>query len=122
MSEGRRARRVAELLRMHVTQLIARELGDPSLDALVITTVDVPDDLSVARIGVRLMVGDDDDKARKRSLRSLHRASGRLRRMLAPRLELRRVPELSFSYDTGHDAERRVEELLEEIHAESPED
>jgi len=28
---------------------------------------------------------------------------------------LRRSPELRFHYDAGHDASRRVEELLEEI-------
>ncbi len=55
-------------------------------------------------------------------MRSLHRAGGRIRRLLAPRLELRRVPEISFSYDTGHDARRRVDELLDEIKTEHDED
>ncbi len=42
--EGRRAKRVSELLRMHLTQLMNRELDDPTLTTLVVTTVDVPDD------------------------------------------------------------------------------
>jgi ribosome-binding factor A len=29
------------------------------------------------------------------------------------------VPELRFDYDTGHDAVRRVEELLREVRAEA---
>lgn len=116
--DGRRGRRVAELLRSHLTEALRREIDDPELSEIVVTEVGVTDDLSVARIAVRLLVGDDDEKKRRRVLKHLHRASGRLRRAIAPRLELRRAPELSFSYDTGHDASRRVEELLHEIEKE----
>ena len=52
-------------------------------------------------------------------MKSLAKGAGRLRRLIAPRLELRRSPELRFHYDAGHDASRRVEELLHEIKAES---
>jgi ribosome-binding factor A len=61
------------------------------------------------------LVGDEDEKSRKAALKSLARGAGRLRRLVAPRLELRRSPELRFHYDTGHDASRRVEEILHEI-------
>jgi ribosome-binding factor A len=114
-SDGRRGKRVAELIRAHLAELMRREVDDPRLAALVITTVDVTDDLMSARIGVRLLVGDEDPKARTSALRSLAKGAGRLRRLVAPRLELRRSPELRFHYDTGHDASRRVEELLDEI-------
>jgi ribosome-binding factor A len=113
--DGRRGKRVAELIRAHLAELMRREVDDPRLAALVITTVEVTDDLMSARIGVRLLVGDDDPKARAGALKSLARGAGRLRRLVAPRLELRRSPELRFHYDTGHDASRRVEEILSEI-------
>lgn len=115
MSDARRPRRVAELLRLHLTNALTREIADPRLSSLVVTAVDVPDDLSVARIAVRLMVGDDDPKQRQTAVASLQRAAKRLRTSLAPRLALRRVPELRFEYDSGHDATRRVEEILAEI-------
>ena len=114
-SDGRRGKRVAELIRAHLAELMRREVDDPRLAALVITTVEVTDDLMSARIGVRLLVGDDDEKSRKAALKSLAHGAGRLRRLIAPRLELRRSPELRFHYDTGHDASRRVEEILHEI-------
>jgi ribosome-binding factor A len=114
-SDGRRGKRVAELIRAYLAELMRREVDDPRLAALVITTVDVTDDLMSARIGVRLLVGDEDPKVRAGALKSLAKGAGRLRRLIAPRLELRRSPELRFHYDTGHDASRRVEELLHEI-------
>jgi ribosome-binding factor A len=115
ISDGRRGKRVAELIRAHLAELMRREVDDPRLAALVITTVDVTDDLMSARIGVRLLVGDEDPKTRSSALKSLARGASRLRRLIAPRLELRRSPELRFHYDTGHDAARRVEEILHEI-------
>jgi ribosome-binding factor A len=118
--DGRRAQRVAHALREYVTEALSREIGDPRLLAVVVTEVTVPDDLSIARVGVRLLSGDDDPERRKAALKALRGAAARMRRGLAPRLGLRRVPELEFSYDTGHDASRRVEELLREIADEKP--
>ena len=115
ISDGRRGKRVAELIRAHLADLMRREVDDPRLAALVITTVEVTDDLMSARVGVRLLVGDEDAKSRTSALKSLARGASRLRRLIAPRLELRRAPELRFHYDTGHDAARRVEEILHEI-------
>jgi len=118
-TDGRRGKRVAELLRAYLAELMRREVDDPRLAAVVITTVEVTDDLMSARIGVRLLVGDEDPKIRAVVLKSLGKGAGRLRRLIAPKLELRRSPELRFHYDAGHDASRRVEELLHEIKAES---
>ena len=115
IGDGRRGKRVAELIRAHLAELMRREVDDPRLAALVITTVDVTDDLMSARVGVRLLVGDEDAKSRAGALKSLARGASRLRRLIAPRLELRRAPELRFHYDTGHDAVRRVEEILDDI-------
>jgi ribosome-binding factor A len=113
--DGRRAQRVATLLRSHLTDALTREVADPRLTGLVVTSVTVPDDLGVARIGVRLLGGDEDPEQRRSALGAVRRAASRLRRGVGPRLGLRRVPELQFFYDTGHDASRRVEELLHEI-------
>jgi ribosome-binding factor A len=81
---------------------------------VVVTEVEVTADLSIASIHVRLL-GPDDEKARKQLLTRLKRAQNILRRALAPRLALRKAPELRFYYDAGHDAAARVEELLGEI-------
>ena len=111
---GRRSDCVSGLLRMHLTELL-RDLGDERLATLVVTDVKVSDDLSVATIAVRSLLDQPDPKQRKALLRSLSQASSRLRRGLGPRLDLRKLPELRFEYDLGHDAVRRVDELLHEI-------
>ncbi|HEY6078738.1 MAG TPA: 30S ribosome-binding factor RbfA [Polyangiaceae bacterium] len=117
-SDGRRTKRVAELIQRHFADVLRREVDDPRFAAVVVTGVDVSDDLMIAKIGVRLLVADDDEKQRKSIVERLRRASPRLRRVITPRLELKRAPELRFHYDTGPDAHQRVSELLREVEAE----
>ena len=117
-SDGRRPRRVAEAIRAQLAEAFSRELGDPRLSDLVITSVDVTDDLSLARVGVRSLTRDADPGQRDQVLSGLRQVAGRLRGRVGSRLRLRRTPELRFEYDTGHDALRRVEELLDEIRRE----
>jgi ribosome-binding factor A len=116
--DHRRSRRVSELLRTYLSEALARDVADPRLSGLIVTGVDVTDDLGLARVHVRLLAGDTDPARRGAALKALARVAARLRRGLAPRLGLRRVPELSFDYDTGPDHTQRVEELLHEIEKE----
>jgi ribosome-binding factor A len=112
---GLRARRVATQIRARLVELLAREVSDPIFSGVVVTEVELPDDLSIARVKARLLVGGDDEERRRLSMRALARASTRLRRALGRSLKLKRVPELRFVYDTGVDASKRVDELLAEI-------
>lgn len=117
-SDGRRTKRVAELIQRHFADVLRREVDDPRFAAVVVTEVDVSDDLMIAQIGVRLLVTDDDERQRKGIVDRLRRAAPRLRRAITPRLELKRAPELRFHYDVGPDAHQRVSELLREVETE----
>jgi ribosome-binding factor A len=111
----KRAVRVAERVREEIARALVRDLGDPRLALAVVIRVEMPDDLSLARVMVRLASGGDDEAAQKRLLAGLHAASGLLRKRVGQNVGLRRAPELRFHYDAGQDASTRVEELLAEI-------
>jgi ribosome-binding factor A len=115
---GLRGRRVAETVREHLSETLQKRLGDPHLSGLVITDVQVPDDLGMAYVLVRLIDDNGDLERRNRLLAALRRVRVRVRRSLAPKLRLKRVPELSFNYDDGQDHATRVAELLREIELE----
>jgi ribosome-binding factor A len=117
-TDGRRTKRVAELIQRHFAEALRREVDDPRFAAVVVTGVEVSDDLMIAKIGVRLLVTDDDERQRRGIIERLRRAAPRLRRAITPRLELKRAPELRFHYDVGPDAHQRVSELLREVEAE----
>jgi ribosome-binding factor A len=113
--DGRRPRRVSEAIREYVAAALVQDLSDPRFSNLSITRVEVPPDLSVAWIYLRAFVEPKTERERQRLIASVGRAQGRLRRGLAPRLGMKRVPELRFQYDEGPDAQKRVEDLLDEI-------
>jgi ribosome-binding factor A len=118
-SDNRRPRRVAEAIRSTVAEAMTSVLNDPGLSGLVVTDVNVSDDLSQARIGVRRLVDDGQEASRRRLIERLTHAQGRLRGLLGPRLDLRRVPMLHFYFDAGPDKRHRVDELLREIEQEN---
>ena len=111
----KRSVRVAERVREEIARCLARDLGDPRLEGAVITRVEMPDDLSMARIWVRLAIGGDDETARTRVVAGLTAAKGLLRKRVGQNVGLRHAPELRFQYDEGQDASQRVEQLLHEI-------
>lgn len=114
-SDSRRPRRVAEAIRSTVAEALTGDLADPGLSGVVVTEVTVSDDLSQARISVRRLVDDGKADSRKRLVERLGHAAGRIRKMLAPRLDLRRVPDLKFFFDEGPDTHHRIDDLLHEI-------
>jgi ribosome-binding factor A len=118
MSGDRRMLRVNELVREHLVEILRREVSDPELTKLVITSVDVSKDLSIAHVLVRHLAATDDEKARKGVLVRLRKVSPRLRRALSTRIDMKKLPELRFDYDRGADAALRVAELLQEIERE----
>lgn len=113
MADVKRAVRVAERVREELAGLIARRVRDPRAKDVVVTRVEMPDDLRLARIWVRTLDGDEESGAL--AVKALTGASGLLRKELTRALALRFAPELRFQWDTGQDAATRVEQLLDEI-------
>jgi ribosome-binding factor A len=108
-----RPERVAQTIRREIAGILENELRDPRLSSLVsVTDVEVTSDLSLARIWVSVLQGGIE---RERALEALARASGFVRRALAPRLGLREMPEIRFELDTSIERGARVEELLRKI-------
>jgi ribosome-binding factor A len=116
--QGTRAKRVAEGVRKEIATLLSSGVKDPRAAGAVVTRVEVTDDIRSARVYVRLLAGAEDEARRRELVSALRRAAGMMRREVAQRLRLRFAPELRFFYDEGVDATTRIEELLNEIHAE----
>ena len=114
-----RPARVAAELRQEIARLVARDLGDPRLEGLVVANVTMSGDLRLAKIFWRLALleapGVDLVQRRKDAQIALERASGRLKRAATAGLMLRVAPELRFEYDAGQEKRDRIDQLLEEV-------
>lgn len=115
MSEGRRGHRVSEDIREYLSGILRSEISDPRLTALVVTTVKLSPDLGLADVSVRSLMTVTAERERAAIVRALTNASGRLRHLLAGRLNMKRNPQLRFHYDDAPEVRGRVDALLDEI-------
>jgi ribosome-binding factor A len=113
---GNRPDRVGEQIRIELTQLLARDVHDPGVGFITLTKVTVTPDLQLARVYYTTL---GDEKAQTETARALQRACPFLRRQVAQRIRLRRVPELEFFYDKSVAQHDRVEQILQELKAEA---
>lgn len=107
-------KRMSDLVRLHICELIEREINDPRVvDAnITVTDVEVTPDTRYAKIFFSL-IGDDEKKADAQ--RGLNSASGFLSRELGKRLRTRNTPHISFEFDESLERGDRMEQLFDEI-------
>ncbi|MBV8069865.1 MAG: 30S ribosome-binding factor RbfA [Acidobacteriaceae bacterium] len=109
--DNHRAERVSEALREELGEMIAYELSDPRIGDATVTEVLVSPDMRHAQ--VRLHLGNNANE--QETIRALEGARHFLRRQLAERLNLFRVPELHFEADVAVNGGGRMESLLKRI-------
>lgn len=118
--EQKRSVRVAERVRAELMEMLLRgEVRDPEVRDVFVSDVRVSDDLSQARVYVRLTDPQSGASRQKRAVRAMERASGFLRTRLADRVRMKRVPELQFHWDEVVDRATRIEGLLAEVRQEA---
>jgi ribosome-binding factor A len=112
---SRRPEQVSETLRQVIADALMREVRDPRIGFVTVTTVQVTGDLGHATVLVSV---PGDETAKTRALDGLRSAAGFLRSRAARALTTRTVPELHFELDRGLEHASRINELLEEIRRE----
>jgi ribosome-binding factor A len=118
--DNHRAERVSEALREELAEMIAYELTDPRIVEATVTEVLVSPDMRHAQ--VRLHLGSNLTQ-QKETIRALDGARHFLRRQLAERLTLFRVPELHFEADVPvADGKSRMDHLMKRIRRGRPRD
>lgn len=106
-----RTRRLDELLREEISEVIRRDVDDPRIGFLTITDVEVAPDLRHANVWVSV-IGSADEK--KQTLRALSHAMPFVRQRLG-RLRLKRIPDLHVKEDETAVRGTRVMKILEEL-------
>ena len=95
-----------------ISYILMEEIKDPNIKFVTITSCDVTNDLSYAKVYIRLL--NDDDK--KEILAELKGASKFIRKELSERVDVRHTPELEFVYDESIEYAKNIENIIEKIH------
>jgi ribosome-binding factor A len=108
----RRPERLAEVLKVEISEVVGFELDDPRLEMVTVTDVEVSPDLRDAKIYV-LIRGSEDEI--EKALKTLRHAATFVRQQVAMNLDLRRAPHVHFVRDTAEENASRVSEILEDL-------
>ncbi|MEP7379890.1 MAG: 30S ribosome-binding factor RbfA [Chloroflexota bacterium] len=106
-----RTKRLDELLREEISDIITRQVDDPRIGFLTITDVEVAPDLRHADVWVSV-IGSADEK--KQTLRALAHAMPFVRQRLG-RLRLKRIPQFHVKEDETAARGTRIMKILEEL-------
>jgi len=122
--EFSRSLRFGDQIQRGLADLLAREVKDPRVGMVTITSVEVSRDLANAKVFLTVL---GDQSAVQESLQVLKRAAGFLRSALARHLNMRVVPALRFVYDPSVERGIHMGQLIREaiesdrqLHTETP--
>lgn len=107
-----RTEKVAENIKRILGSIILRELNNPLLSLLTVTTVRISADLKHAKVYVSTF----DKEKRAQVLEELDSAKGRIKNKLAGQLNIKFLPELSFFIDDTMDYVDSINTLIGKIH------
>lgn len=110
-----RSNRLAESLKQEISQMIREELKDPRIGFATVTSIEVADDLSHAKVYVSVL---GDDQKVKETIAALKGATGFVRSEIGKRIRLRHVPEIVFKYDNSIEYGAHITRLLRDVQGE----
>src|SRR6185503_1245655 len=112
MPSGIRLQRIADRIRLELSEMLIKEISDPRLKQIYLTDVKIDRELAYADVYVSAVEGVSRSKD---VLAGLESASGFIRRTLASRVELRAFPRLRFHWDMTPENADHIEKLLADL-------
>jgi len=107
-----RQKRLGQLLKQEISDMLLREIKDPRIAFASITSVDVAPDLRHAKVLVSVL---GSERERKSTMAGLRSAAGYIRRELGQRLRLKYIPEIRIVYDDSIEEGSRILALIDSV-------
>lgn len=105
--------RLAGVLQREITQVIARELRDPRIPAIVtVTRVHLGADLRNATVYISLMEQDENCQD---IIAALNKAAPYIQHLVAGRIAIKHFPRIYFKHDDALEHTQYIHKLLEDI-------
>ncbi|MDD3187580.1 MAG: 30S ribosome-binding factor RbfA [Bacilli bacterium] len=106
--------RINNMLLEQISYILEQEIKDDDIKFVTITAVKTTNDLSFAKVYFTVLNNDP-----KVTECALNNAKGYIRKLLYDRVELRHIPELTFTFDESIEYGKKIEDIIEKIHEEN---
>ena len=101
--------KIDSLLLKEISMILSQDLNDPKLGFATVSEVRTAPDLSVARVYVSFL---GKNYKKRDGLETLRRSKGFIKSLLAKRLKMRKIPDLTFIVDETIDQAQRIDEII----------
>ena len=108
-----RLEKINEQLKREIGLIIHRELGDPRLEFVSITYVQVSRDLRHAKVHFSVL---GNEKKSEEAQQGLEAAKGLIRKKVGQQMSMRFTPELLFAFDHSLEYSAKIDKTLQDIY------
>ena len=98
----------------HISTILQTEIKDDRIHFVTVTGAKITNDLSFAKVYVTVLNDADRDSI----LKQLNKASNFIERELSKRIEIRKMPNITFVYDDSIEYANNIEHIIESTHHE----
>lgn len=106
-----KSKKIGSLFVREISRIILEEVKEPKTKEATITDCDVTNDLSFAKVYFTCLNREEKDIVEK----ALNKAANYIELSLSKKVDIRKMPQISFHYDTsieyGEEIEKKIEEL-----------
>lgn len=106
-----KTKKIGSLFTREISRIILEEIKDPKIKFVTITGCDVTNDLSYAKAYFLTLDRDSKEEIEQ----TLNKAADFIELELAKSVNIRKMPQLSFHYDTSVEYGENIERKLQEI-------
>jgi len=104
--------RVKEIIKQEVSSIIHDEVNDPRIGFVTVTRIEMSPDLRYATIFVSVL---GQPKECEETFKALNSAKGFIRKLLAGRIRMRFIPDISFKQDKTIEYSVYISKKIDEI-------
>lgn len=94
-----------------ISSIIRNNIKDKNIEFVTITAAKISSDLSYAKIYFTTL----NDSKRNDIIKALNKASSFIRSELCQKVNIRKMPELTFIYDESIEYGNKIEHIIEEL-------
>ena len=103
--------RLGHIFTEEISKIINEEVKDDDIKFVTITAVDITSDLSYAKVYFTTLKPEFKDETQK----ALNKAANFIEIELSKRIQIRKMPQISFHYDNSIEYGNMIEERIKEI-------
>lgn len=106
-----KTKKIGSMFTREISKIILEEIKDPNIKFVTLTGCDVTNDLSFAKVYFTCLNRDKKEKTEK----ALNKAADYIEIELSKNIEIRKMPQISFHYDTSIEYGENIEKKLQEL-------